>query len=130
MPDDHVALGMAFAEAFNARDTGRMLELADPDVRFEPHRAGTEGAYIGHDGMRRYMEDTGESFDLAEITITESFELEDGAVGIGTFRVRGKGSGAEVEVPGAVVARYRNGLLTEFKDYGDRQKALEAVGLA
>jgi hypothetical protein len=35
-----------------------------------------------------------------------------------------------VEVPAAVITRYRNGLLIEFKDYGDRQAALEAAGLA
>jgi ketosteroid isomerase-like protein len=130
MPEDNIALVNALIDAINARDTERVLALVDPEVRFEPLRAGTEGAYIGHDGMRRYMEDTRESFDLAVVTMSETFEIEDGVVGIGTFRVRGKGSGAEVEVPGAAVARYRDGLLTEFRDYGNRQKALEAAGLA
>jgi hypothetical protein len=85
MPHDYVALGMAFLEAVNSRDTDRVLELVDPEVRFEPLRAGTEGAYIGHEGMRRYLDDTRENFEFAEATVTETFAIEHGVVGIGTF---------------------------------------------
>jgi len=30
----------------------------------------------------------------------------------------------------AIVATFRNGLITQFRDYGDRKEALEAVGLS
>jgi hypothetical protein len=53
-----------------------------------------------------------------------------GVVGIGTLRIRGRGSGIETEVPVAAVIRYRNGLMVEFEDYGNREKALEAAGIA
>jgi ketosteroid isomerase-like protein len=130
MSDDLVALMTVFAEALNSGDTERVLACVDPEVRFEPKRTATEGAFIGHEGMRRFLEDTRESFDLFEITATETFEIEDGAVAIGTIRVRGKGSGIETEVPGAVVCRFRDGLVVHGKDYGERQAALEAAGLA
>jgi ketosteroid isomerase-like protein len=130
MADDCVALSLKFAEALSSGEAERVLACVDPEVRFEPARTATEGAFIGHEGMRRFVEDTRESFDLFELTATETFEFEDGAVTIGTVRVRGRGSGIETEVPGAVVCRFRDGLVVHAKDYGERQAALEAAGLA
>jgi ketosteroid isomerase-like protein len=40
-----------------------------------------------------------------------------------------RGSGIETEVPVAIVASFREGLITQLKDYGDKDEALEAVGL-
>lgn len=130
MSEDYVALGMAVVEAINSGDAERVIGLVDPEIRFEPLRAATEGAFIGHEGLRRFMEDTRESFEVFECTIVESIEIEDGVVGIGTLRIRGGGSGIETEIPVAAVTRYRDGLMVEYKDYGDRRKALEAAGLA
>ena len=48
---------------------------------------------------------------------------------LGTLRVIGRSSGIETEVPVAFVARFRDGLMTECKDYGDKSRALEAAGL-
>jgi ketosteroid isomerase-like protein len=130
MAEDYVALGTAFAEAVNSGDAERVVGFADPEILFEPLRAGTEGAFMGHEGLRRFMEDTRESFELFEMTITESIGIEDGVVGIGILRIRGRGSGIETEIPVAAVLQYRNGLIVQYKDYGDRQRALEAAGLA
>jgi ketosteroid isomerase-like protein len=129
VPDDYAALGMAFVEAVNSGDTERVLKLVHPEIRFEPIRAATEGAFLGHDGLRRFMEDTRESFDLFQVTVTETIEIEGGTVGVATLRLRGKGSGIETEVPAAAILRYRDGLLVAYKDYGDRQRALDAAGL-
>ncbi len=49
---------------------------------------------------------------------------------IGSNRIRGRGSGVETEVPSAFVIEFRDGRITRFRDYGDRQAALEAAGLA
>ena len=38
------------------------------------------------------------------------------------------GSGIETEASVAIVARYRDGLITHFKDYGEKDQALEAIG--
>jgi ketosteroid isomerase-like protein len=130
MPNDHVALTLRFAEALSSGEAERVIACVDPEVRFEPARTATEGAFIGHEGMRRFVEDTLESFDLFEVRASETFEFEDGAVAIGTVHVKGKGSGIETEVPGAVVCWFRDGLVTHAKDYGERQAALEAAGLA
>jgi ketosteroid isomerase-like protein len=38
--------------------------------------------------------------------------------------------GVETELPFAVVARFRDGRMTHFTDYGDKVQALEAPGLS
>jgi hypothetical protein len=35
-----------------------------------------------------------------------------------------------VEMPFTVLAEFRDGLVTDFTDYGDKEKALEAAGVS
>jgi ketosteroid isomerase-like protein len=53
----------------------------------------------------------------------------DQVLALGTTSLTGKGSGVETELPFAVVARFKDGRMTHFTDYGDRDRALEAAGL-
>jgi ketosteroid isomerase-like protein len=58
-----------------------------------------------------------------------AFAYGDHVVGIGTLRIRGKGSGAEVVVPTAVVLTFAQGKVVRFEKFGERARALEAAGL-
>ena len=55
-------------------------------------------------------------------------DLGDRVLALGTARGRGVESGVEAELTLAVVATFRDGLMTRFKDYGDTDQALEAAG--
>ena len=57
-------------------------------------------------------------------------DLGDRVLALGTVRAVGKESGVEVEMPYTVVVTVKDGLVTHFTDYGDREKALEAAGLS
>ena len=57
-------------------------------------------------------------------------DLGDRVLALGVIHATGKESGAETELPLAVVARFRDGLITDFTDYGDKDQALEAAGLS
>jgi ketosteroid isomerase-like protein len=103
------------------------LEIIDPEVVFIPMRAPVQGAYHGHDGIRAFVADNQESFEVFHVTIEETHDLGDRVVAIGTLRVRGKGSGAEVEVPTASVSTYRDGRLIRFEEFGERTLALQAA---
>jgi hypothetical protein len=59
----------------------------------------------------------------------ENVELVRGVLALGTFRIYGRASGIEAEVPFAIVARIQGGLIVHSKDYGTRALALKAVGL-
>ena len=116
------------ADAINRLDADALAELVHDDGVFEPLRAATEGAYVGPDGMRRFVADTVETFDVFEATLEEVSDLADGKVlGVGTIRMRGRGSGFENDVTTAAVAQFRDGLLTRYKDYGDPKLARQAA---
>ena len=96
---------------------------------FEPLRSGTEGPFVGHEGMRRFIADTEEMFEIFEISYTDVRDLGDRLVAIGSIRMRARGSGVEVDVRSAAVVDYRDGLLWRYKDYGEPRLALSAAGL-
>jgi ketosteroid isomerase-like protein len=117
------------ADAINRLDAAELAELIHEDGVFEPLRAATEGAYIGPDGMRRFVADTVEAFDVFEATFHEVSDLGDGRVlAVGTIRMRGRGSGFEHDVTTAALAQFRDGRLARYRDYGDAELARQAAG--
>jgi uncharacterized protein len=112
-----------------AFDAALLEELIDPDVIFEPLRAPVSGTYRGHEGIRRFIADTAESFDVFRFDRPDIRDLGDRVLAIGTLHIRARQGGVEAEVPTAGIAAYRNGRLIHWKDFGDRRQALEAAGL-
>ena len=103
--------------------------LVHPEAVFEPLRSGTEGAFVGHDGMRRFLADTEDMFEIFQASYTDIRDLGDRVLAIGSIRMRARASGVETDVPSAAIAEYRDGLLWRYKDYGQARLALEAVRL-
>jgi ketosteroid isomerase-like protein len=131
MAAEHIELFLRGTDAMNRLDANTLLDMVSERTVFEPLRAQTEGAFVGPEGMRRFLADTAEAFDLFKATYPDIRDLGDGRLlAIGTLRVRGRTSGVESDVPLAVVAEFRDGILLRFKDYGDARLALEAAGLA
>jgi ketosteroid isomerase-like protein len=116
--------------AFARGDVDAALRDIDPAAVFEPQRTATEGAFIGHEGMRRFGNDTEEMFDYFHPEYTEVRDLGDSVLAIGTLTVRGRGSGAEVQIPMAFLAEFRDDRVVRMKDFGEVAAALEAAGLA
>jgi len=110
-------------------DDALLEELIDPDVIFEPLRAPVSGIYRGHDGIRQFIADTAESFDVFRFDRPEIRDLGDRVLAIGTLHIRARQGGVEAAVPTAGIATYRDGRVVHWKDFGDREKALEAAGL-
>lgn len=117
------------ADAIERQDVEATLSLCHPAGMMEPLRAGTEGAFVGLDGMRQFLADTAETFELFQPDYSDIRDLGDRVLAIGAIRVRGRGSGVETDIPSAAIAEYRDGLLWRFKDYGEARLALEAAGL-
>jgi ketosteroid isomerase-like protein len=122
----------AFRRGTDAISRGDRLDIPEtvhPEAVFEPLRSGTEGPFVGHEGMRRFIADTEEMFELFRISYTDVRDLGDRVLAIGSIRMRALESGLETDVPSAAVAEFRDGLLWRYKDYGQARLALEAVGL-
>jgi ketosteroid isomerase-like protein len=130
MSQENVDLMREGIEAMNRRDIESVLRGMDPEVRFEHRLAALQGNFVGLDGVRRWFMDLAEHFDSWRIYCTDIRDLGDRVLALGTIRATGKESEVETELPLAIVARYEDGRLTHFIDFGDRDKALEAAGLS
>ena len=129
-PPEHIELFLRGMDAINRLDAEALVEMVDERSVFEPLRSATEGAFIGPEGMRRFLADTAEAFDLFKANYTDLRDLGEGRLlAIGTLRMRGRASGVESDIATAAVVEFRNGVLVHYKDYGDARVALEAAGL-
>ena len=138
MSEENVDRFLEATEVFNriaggdAASVPDYLRFVDPGVRFEPQQTALQGSYIGHEGVLKWFTDLADAYELGSgrVEYTRVRDAGDQVVAIGTLHLRGKTSGIETEVPVAVVASLRDGLITEFRDYGDKDQALEAAGLS
>jgi ketosteroid isomerase-like protein len=65
-----------------------------------------------------------------ELRYTDVRDLGDRVLALGTTRSVARESGIEQEFVLAVVATFKDGLVTHWKDFGDKESALEAAGLS
>jgi ketosteroid isomerase-like protein len=90
----NLALVRSAIEAYNRRDVAalRLLMTEDVDLR-PPVTALTGHAYLGHDGLARWLRDVHESFASARIVPLDLRDLGRAVLAITEFRVEGQGSG-------------------------------------
>ena len=132
MSEENVERFVEVAEAFNRRDVRGLLGLMDSKVQFEPQQAALQGTYVGREGVRDWLADLAAHYDFesGHVDYADIRDLGDRVLGLGTLRFIGRASRIETETVVAVVASFRDGLMTHFKDYGDKDRALEAAGLS
>jgi ketosteroid isomerase-like protein len=115
-------------DAFNRGDVDAWLEHFSPEIVFEPQVAAVEGAAEGHDGVRSFIATIGDLYESFEVRLHEVRDFGERIVALGTAIGVGKKSEVRQETPLAIVARFEDGRMTSFKDYGDEADAFEAVG--
>ena len=116
-------------DSMNRRDIDSVVLGMHPEIRFEHRLAALQGSFVGVDAVRRWFADLGDHFATWRIDCEDIRDLGDQVLALGTIHASGSASRVETEFPLSVVARYKDGLLTEFIDYGDTAEAFEAVGL-
>jgi ketosteroid isomerase-like protein len=117
------------AEAFNRGDMEAGSEGFAAKVVFEPQAAAMEGSSAGPGGVRTFLTGLTELYEVVQVHYDDVRDLGDRVLALGTLSTIGKGSGIEQEWPVAIVATFRDGLVTHWKDYGNKEQALAAVGL-
>lgn len=130
MPRDNVDLFLKLIETLNGMDVEGALEFMDPEIRFEHRLVELQGSYAGPEAVRRGFADVLDHFEAMRIDCPEIRDLGDRVLALGTTHATGRGSGVETALPFTVVATFRDGRITEFTDFGDKDQALEAVGLS
>jgi hypothetical protein len=132
MSKENVELHRRAIEAFNARDLGTFVGLADPSIEAHSAFAEVGGAeYHGHDGMRTFSRDIDDIWgDDLRLEPETYFDLGDHTLLFYVARGRGSQSGAEVVGPYAQVAKWRGGLCVYWKAYSSREDALRDLGVS
>ena len=110
-----------FAELFS--------EFFRPDVEFLPLRTATEGAFLGRAGLEGFFADTMAVFEKFEPHY-EFLGLDERVLAWGMIHLRARGSGIEMDIPSGAIFEFRDGKIVRMEDFGSKEKALEAVGLA
>lgn len=111
-------------EALGRWDVEALLPDCDPEIEFVSLVGQVEGrVYHGHDGLRQFMADLSEAWELWD-PVADRFESAgDLVLAIGSTRLRGKGSGLEIEFGWGQVFRFRAGRLVWSKIYSDPDEA-------
>jgi ketosteroid isomerase-like protein len=126
---DREELARTSMAAFNRRDVEAVVQTFERDAEWWPLRSSTEGPYRGHDGIRAWFEDTAEMFEYLRAEVDEVDERGDVVVASGRLEVKGRGSGAAIEVPIAWVFRFAGEKVIWAKSYANREEALAEAGL-
>ena len=116
-------------EAVKRGDVEALLRWVDEEGVMLAARSAVEGAYRGHDGIRRFMADNAENFEKFEPNYPEVRDLGDRVLAIGTIHVRGRGSGVDGYPCGRDRHFNEEGRLVRWEDFRERHLAVEAAGL-
>ena len=118
-------------EAFNRRDSEAFGTCLAPDGEIVPARAALEGTvYRGTDAAKQYCAAVDDRWENLRWEVEEVRDGDGWVLALGRIRGRGRDSGAEIDARAGWVAHFREGLVTNFHTYADRDQALEDVGLS
>jgi ketosteroid isomerase-like protein len=114
-----------WTRAVNDRDVDTLLELADPDIECQPLKLTGDGAYSGHDGIARWIQDRADQAPGVRTHIERVVALSDERVAaFGAVELSGT-----VVSPYAVVAIVREGKITNLRSYLSDESTMEQLGL-
>ena len=86
--------------------------------------------YRGKEDIRRWHRDLDEAWEDMEISEETYFDLGDKVLVFYLLKGRGRQSGVEVRMENALVATWRDGRMTYFKVFRERDDALSELGLS
>ncbi len=121
-------------EAAARRDPATVLALYDPEVELDMSRLQIVGlmgpdVYRGHEGLRSFFREWHEAWEDIEYDFDELIEAGEQVISLVTRHGRGRRSGAEVELPVALVWTLSAGKVVRVMWFPSVEEAREAVGL-
>ncbi len=118
-------------EAFSRGEWDSVFREAHPDIELiTTDRVTNPGTYRGVDDIRRFFEDLFEPFEEVVAEPEEFLERGDQIVVLVVVRSRPRGSSAFIENRIGHLWTMRDGQVVRFQIFPEREKALEAAGLA
>src|SRR4029079_12650593 len=131
MSEENVELARRSIDALNRRDLDAYLALMDDDIEAISRLVAIEGAFEGHDGIRRWWQALFDIWPDFRVEVV-AFDSVAGDVTLGTVRLQGRGAGSDIPWHWSVcaVGRWRRGKCVWWGNYETRAEALEAVGVS
>lgn len=115
-------------DRWNAGERELDPEVIHHDVVF--HSGMTNATYSGHDGVRRWMAEVDDQFEVWHGSIDEFRDApEERLLVLGAIHLRGRASGVEFDQPMAWLLTFAGDQVTELRMIPDHAQALEAAGL-
>jgi ketosteroid isomerase-like protein len=118
-------------DAYNRGDMDALVAELDPEVEWHgvvlPRFIGEAAPFHGHEGVREMFRDIDEAFVDLQFTVDEVQDLGDKLFATGTWRARGRESGAESSSAIAWVAEVENGKARRVRAFFDVDAAREAA---
>jgi len=129
MSQENLRLAHEVMVAFEQGELSRLIGMTDPDVEWRSAFAVAErgGAYRGHEGMRRYVRDMDDAWEVVYLDVDDELAVGDLVVLVGRIHYRGKGSGVEAEAPAGYVIKFREGKVVFFGPFREPEQALEGL---
>jgi ketosteroid isomerase-like protein len=115
--------------AWQAPDVESLFRLYDPEIVWESHFGPISGAYHGHEGVRQFFREWMEPLESFHVQAESFIDAGDSVVVATRVSARGK-SGAEGEMPQAMVYKLRNERVIRVDIFETESEALAAVGLS
>ena len=129
---ENVQIVRRYLARINERDFDAALAdvAAGAELDWSASEGPQSGVYRGPEEWRKWITGWLEAWTDLRLDVTEVIDVPpDTVVAVGPTRMRGRTSGVEVAVFGAVVWTLRDGQVTAATMYQTRDQALKAVGL-
>ena len=132
MPQNNVEIVRRHIEAWSAEEAALALSYLDPHIVLDLTRAGAiEGAVYGPGSVSEHFRRYAGTFEDYRWEVQRLDDLGTGAIlAVVTESGRGKGSGAAVNRPLAVLYTLVDGKIVRITMFPGEREALEAAGLS
>ena len=133
MSQENVEIVRSCIEEWNRGDFDWWFRRCHPDAEFHSsltrRSEGGEGAWRGTAEVRRFVDALQGVWEELSFEVSETRNVGDSVVALGTVKARGRASGVALESPIAYVFEFDGGLVQKTAAYLDHEEALKAVGL-
>jgi ketosteroid isomerase-like protein len=131
MSQENVEAERETLEAFDRRDRAAWLALRDPDCEVIPSAMWPEAdAVRGREPAWDFYVKVAEAFEQTPVADAELVDAGADKVLVHWWHdLRGRASGADVEINYWIVVTFREGRIARDQWFADRADALEAAGL-
>jgi hypothetical protein len=127
MSQENIDLTRTLAGAFNRRDWTAFVGLCDDEIEVESRLVVMEGAFTGHDGLRRWWDAILETFPDYMVEIDELRDLD--KVTLAHVRGGGHGAGSATPLIDPIwqPLEWRDGKCVWWRNCSTEEEALEAI---